>query len=114
MWRNGGDIEGYLYIPGKEGAYGKSFGRGSFRFEPGKYYKIEQFLKMNTPGKNDGILVIYADEKEVFRDEKVKFREGPETKIDSILFSTFFGGSDGSFATPKDTYAYFKDFAVSH
>ena len=75
MWRKDGDLEGYLYIPGKEGAYGKSFGRGAFRFEPGKYYKVEQELTLNTPGKDDGLLIIYVDEKEVFRDNTVKFRE---------------------------------------
>lgn len=114
MWRQYGDLEWYLYIPGKEGAYGKSFGKGSFRFEPGKYYKLEQSLTLNTPGKNDGSLVIYVDEKEVFRDMAVKFREWADVHIDSMLFSTFFGGSDGSYAATKDTSAYFKDFLVSY
>lgn len=69
---------------------------------------------MNTPGKNDGTAIITVDGKEVFRDDTVKFRETADTKIDSMIFSTFFGGSDNSFATPKDTYTYYKDFVVSH
>lgn len=31
-----------------------------------------------------------------------------------LFFSTFFGGHDAKYATPRDQYAWFKDFAVSN
>jgi hypothetical protein len=58
--------------------------------------------------------VIRIDEKEVFQDSAVKFRDWSDTKIDSVIFSTFFWGSDGSFAATKDMYMHFKDFTISY
>lgn len=90
MWRKSGDLEVYAYIPNKKGQYGESLGRGSFRFESGRYYMLEQTLKMNTPGKNDGFIIISVDGKEVFRDTQITFSNEPSSKIDAFIFSSFF------------------------
>jgi hypothetical protein len=114
MWRANGDLELYAYIPKKQETYGKSFGRGSYRFQTGKYYTISQTITLNTPGKSDGILQMSVDGVEVFRDSAVIFRETAVTHIDSILFSTFFWWSDATWATPVDTHIHFKGFTLSH
>jgi len=36
-----------------------------------------------------------------------------DLKIEGVIFSTFFGGGDQSWATPRDQYADFAVFAVS-
>ena len=90
MWRANGDMEVYAYTPGKTETFGKSLGRGFFRFETDRAYTVEQVLKLNTPGLNDGSIVVNVDGKEVFRDTAVNFRLSGITHIDSVMFSTFF------------------------
>jgi hypothetical protein len=114
MWRAKWDIELYAYLPTNTSTYWKSFWKGTFRFQPWKYYKIEQTIKLNTPWKDDWEMIIYVDNSEVFRDNKVVFREKDDVHIDSIIFSTFFWWSDASWATPNDTYSFYKDFTLSY
>ncbi|TEB31469.1 hypothetical protein FA13DRAFT_1791698 [Coprinellus micaceus] len=41
-------------------------------------------------------------------------REGNSIGFVGLFFSTFFGGHDEKYATPKDQYVWFKDFALSY
>ncbi len=113
MWRTNGDIEVYGYVPTKTEAYGQSFGRWSFRFTTGKYYKVSQTIKLNTPGVNDGVIVIYVDDKEVFRDSAVTFRKADTTHITKVIFSNFFGWNDATWATPVNTNVNFNNVVLT-
>jgi hypothetical protein len=112
MWRKQGDGEIYAYLPGSSDDYGTSLGRGSWRFHPGIWYEVEQELQLNTPGQSNGWVQIWIDQKPVFRAEQLNFRDVSSLKIDGLFFSTFFGGNDRSWATPKDVYIDFADFAI--
>ena len=109
-----------------------------FRFATEKLYKIKQFVKMNTipditsegfekiandsllgkqqgtlQGNRDGQLKIWLDDKLVVDCTNIRYRDVTELAIDSILFSTFFGGNTPeSSAHPHDEYIYFDDFVV--
>ena len=100
-----------------------------FRFKTERIYKIKQFVKMNTlpekttdsvvtaddiaEGNRDGQLKIWLDDKLVVDCTNIRFRDVPELAIDSLLFSTFFGGNTPeSSAHPHDEYIYFDDFVV--
>ncbi|KAJ2911456.1 hypothetical protein MD484_g8961, partial [Candolleomyces efflorescens] len=41
-------------------------------------------------------------------------REGDSIGFIGLFFSTFFGGHDEKYATPRDQYVWFKDFAISY
>lgn len=111
MWREQGVGEIYAYLP-KNILYGISYGRGSFQFTPGKWYTLEQELKLNTPNKTDGRIKVWVNGKQVMDINNLKFRSVDSLKIQGIFFSTFFGGDDAYWATPNDTYADFANFAV--
>lgn len=111
MWRTGGQGELYAYLPSSD-KYGTSFARGSFSFTPGKWHCIEQELTLNTPGKPDGIVRGWLDGKSVFQTEGLLFRTVPSLRIEGVFFSTFFGGSDTTWASTTDTYVDFADFAT--
>ncbi len=94
-----------------------------FRFKTERFYKIKQFIKMNTlpekatdeiaEGNRDGQLKIWLDDQLVVDCTNIRFRDVPELAIDSLLFSTFFGGNTAeSSAHPHDEYIYFDDFIV--
>jgi hypothetical protein len=112
MWRRKGDGEVYAYLPTSV-ERGTSLGRGNWRFQEGKWYLVEQEVQLNTPGKTNGSIRLWINEKLVVQDLGLTFRTAPELKIEGILFSSFFGGNDLSWATPQTTHVDFAHFVVS-
>ncbi|MEW5850736.1 MAG: polysaccharide lyase [Myxococcota bacterium] len=111
MWRTQGDGEVYAYLPTSR-EHGTSLGRGAWRFIPGRWHVVEQELVLNTPGRADGRVRVWVDDKLVLERGGLSFRTTGELKIEGILFSTFFGGQDETWATPVDTHVDFAGFAV--
>lgn len=112
MWRRGGAGEVYAYLPTST-EHGTSLGRGNWRFEPGRWHTVEQHVQLNTPGQDNGSVTAWFDGREVLRAERLRFRTVKDLQIDGLFFSTFFGGSDRSWATPADTFIDFADFQIS-
>jgi hypothetical protein len=73
---------------------------------------LEQKIILNEPGKNNGSIQVWVDDKKVLEQNGLMFRTTDTLKVDGILFSTFFGGGDSSWATRQDVYADFADFSV--
>ena len=72
MWRAGGDAELYLYAPYDQSDgfcerenyncnfdKGHSVNRGCFVIQPGQWHQIEERVKLNTPGKRDGVFMLF-------------------------------------------------------
>lgn len=112
MWRREGEGEVYAYLPTSKG-YGTSIGRGAWTFEPGQWHHVEQEVVLNEPGQSDGQVRVWHDGNLVLEQRDLTFRTTDELKLDGVFFSTFFGGGDRSWATPKDVYADFANFSVS-
>jgi len=112
MWRTNGDTEIYAYIADKETGYWTSFGRWNARFETNKWYNISQRIKLNDIWTSNWIIEYFINWEKVFSKTWLNITNNPDVKIDAILFSTFFGGWDNSWATPKNTNTYFKNFKV--
>ena len=111
MWRRNGDGEVYAYLPTSKD-YGTSIGRGNWRFKPGIWHHLEQEIELNSPGQADGQIKVWLDGVQVLDIEGITFRDVESLKIDGIFFSTFFGGGNSSWATPKDTYIDFAEFFI--
>ena len=111
MWRRNGDGEVYAYRPTSKD-YGTSIGRGNWQFQPGTWHHLEQEIKLNSPGQADGQIKVWLDGVQVLDIEGITFRYVDSLKIDGIFFSTFFGGGNSSWATPKDTYIDFAEFSI--
>jgi hypothetical protein len=112
MWRRDGRGELYAYLPTSE-KYGTSIGEGSWQFKTGIWHHLEQIVTLNNPDKTDGRIQVFVDGVEAIDREGLTFRTTADLKIEGILFSTFFGGSDSSWATPNDVYIDFAEFSVS-
>ncbi|MDL5052085.1 glycosyltransferase [Oscillatoria laete-virens NRMC-F 0139] len=112
MWRDNGEGEIYVYLPISI-EYGTSMGRGTWRFQPGRWYHLDQQIVLNNLESKDGLIKVWVDNLLVFEKRELTFRTTEELKIEGIFFSTFFGGGDPSWATPKDVYADFAEFSVT-
>ncbi len=112
MWRSGGDGEVYAYLPTSVD-HGTSLGRGCWFFPTNQWVAIEQRVKLNTPGASDGEVTVWQNGRQMLHQRGLTYRTTEQLKIDGLFFSTFFGGGDGSWATPVDQYADFAGFAIS-
>ncbi|KAI0810875.1 polysaccharide lyase family 14 protein [Irpex lacteus] len=123
MWRAKGAGELYLYAPKDKQTkelcsappqsvcdqeYGLSVGRGSFNFTPGAWTHVRQTVTLNTPGGQDGGFVLEVNGQEVMRRADVFYRG-----VDTTSEPSFFGGHEEKYASPRDQYTWFKDFALT-
>ena len=118
MWRRVGGIVQYVYHPYQRGKWGddlpwKPGFLSSYSFEPGKWYTVEHHIKMNTPGKSDGLIEGWLNGQLALRETDFLFRDIPSLGIDAFYFSTFFGGQGPQWAPTKDEYIYFDNFVIS-
>ena len=117
MWRGDGKIVQYVYHPDQSGEYGEDFdwnkGGCPRFFTPGKWQCLETYVKMNSPGKKDGVIRSWLDGEPALEVTHLRFRDTPSLKIDKMYFDTFFGGGDPSWATPRDQTAQFDNFVMA-
>ncbi|KAA5612145.1 polysaccharide lyase [Rhodovastum atsumiense] len=112
MWRAGGMGELYLYAPGRTTRCGESIARGAWRFTPGTWIGVTEEVIANAPGRSDGVIRVWIDGKRVVEQIGLVLRDSSGIGVDGLLFSTFFGGSDPGWASPRDQYAEFGDFTL--
>jgi hypothetical protein len=109
MWRSGGAGEVYAYLPGKASSYGASIGAGNWMFRATRWGQIEQEIVLNRPEHADGVLRVWYDGKLVLERTDIIFRMSNSVRISGLIFSTFFGGHDPSWASPTTQKSYFKN-----
>jgi hypothetical protein len=110
MWRTGGAGEVYAYVPDKSGIYGESISPGAWTFVPGQWQRLEQEVILNHVGKNDGVLRVWVDGRLLVNRTDILYRVNNYVFVTGLMFSTFFGGHDPSWASPKTQMASFRNF----
>lgn len=114
MWRTGGQVEQYMYYPERTNRCGDDWKYGTARFIPGTWHTMEHRIVMGTKGQANGIMQGFMDGKLLLSRTNVKWRvSGASYAIDTLYFSTFFGGSDTSWAPKSAQRIDFDDFIVS-
>lgn len=118
MWRPAGAAVQYLYFPEKVNACGDDYayqvGGTAVLFGTGQWHRVQHRIRMNTPGAHDGILQAWFDGSLALDNETFIYRVATASfGIDSLYFSTFFGGSDATWAPAAAQVADFDDFIVS-
>jgi hypothetical protein len=113
--KEGGDLRlgHYVYHANMSGDYGDTFQwntNGEIEFN--QWYKIDQRVVMNTPGKADGIIQSWVDGKLAQDEHSLKFRNSgyDNIKINSFKFNTFMGGG---WVSERDCHCYYDDLALS-
>jgi hypothetical protein len=119
MWRGGGAAVQLMYTADMVNTCGDDLpyavcGGAAARFVTGRWLRVVHHLRMNAPGQPDGMLEAWLDGALALSRRDVRYR-GPDAtfSIDTLYFSTFFGGSDASWAPTTDQVIDFDDFIVS-
>jgi hypothetical protein len=103
----------YAYHADQKDRYGDlwvwSLGPRGF-LENNRWYAIEHYVKMNTPGRNDGIYRVWLDGRLVFEKTDIRYRDIPRIKIQKIHVNYWHGGMTPS---PYDQDVFIDNLVVS-
>jgi len=116
MWRDDGRVVQYVYHPDQPGQWGDDMRwelGGQRYFEPGTWHRIENYIKINTPGQYDGIIKGWFDGELALERTGMRFRTVDTWAVNSFFFQTHFGGSGSEWEPKTDQYIYFDEFVVS-
>jgi hypothetical protein len=104
----------YCYHADMKGRYGSNWiwdveKRGYL--ENNRWYCIEQYVKMNTPGKNDGILRGWVDGQPAFEKTDVRMRDINTLRIETVWLNVYLGGS---WVARSDHHLYIDNIVIAH
>ena len=114
MWRADGKAEFYLHQPiTNEKQFPWVLNGKHAAFTTNKWHHIEIHYKVNSAGKNDGLMEAWLDNDLVARySDFGLFTNNNDVGITIFFFSTFFGGNSVD-APDHDDYAWFDNVVVS-
>ncbi len=113
MWEKDGKLGQYVYHPAQPKNFGDFFPWDTPPLETEKWHQIKTFVRLNTPGKRDGIITTWLNGKQVLDKRDLRFRIGADLKIERFLFAVFFGGTGAEWAPKRDMLLYLDDFTLS-
>ena len=112
MWKKYGNLILYLYHMDQPDKYGEVFDLKT-AFPAGEWHKISEQVTLNAPGQRDGVVRVWLDDRLALEKAGLRLRKKAEVKIDTLYFSTFYGGAEPDWAPPKDEVIAFDGFRVS-
>ncbi|CAE6517955.1 unnamed protein product [Rhizoctonia solani] len=125
MWRTSGNGEVYAYIRPVNGIcdsslvrcnddFGISVNRGSFAFQAGTWSRITMLVRLNSPNNvANGQLQLFYNDLLAISYNDIQYRNSDKiNSISGLFFSTFFGGEDSSWASPKEQHTYFRNIRM--
>lgn len=117
MFQENGRLCAYIYYPDMQQKYGEKHflieNEACYILPKGEWVEIGLKIRLNNPGKRDGNLQCFINDKMMLNLDQLNFRSVDTLKIDQLLFSTFFGGADLSYAPAKNCELFFKNFQVT-
>jgi hypothetical protein len=115
MWRSNGAAEVLLSDATTTGD-GTDLGRGTWDWiADGKFHTLTERLTMNTGGHANGTIIVDYAGVQVANFTGITFNTAAEPEpepIDSLMFTTFFGGNDSSWAPTTLQHIDFSDFSA--
>ena len=103
----------YCYHADMRGKYGSHWvwdRDGFLGLENNRWYCIEQYVKMNTPRINDGVLRGWVDAKLVFEKSDVRMRDVDALKIETVWLNVYHGGT---WTPTANHHLYIDDVVIS-
>jgi len=108
--RDNSDIGFYCYHADMRGKYGDNL-IFTPRLEHGRWYRVEMHCKLNTPGRNDGVLRGWIDGIPAFERTDLRFRDVDTLRIEEVWVNVYHGGEE---PVPKeDIHLYLDNLVIS-
>lgn len=104
----------YCYHADQKGPYGEVWlWQNDYRgyLVKNRWYSIEQHLKMNAPGKKDGIIRAWVDGHLAFEKTDIRFRNVKHLKIEQIWMNVYHGGKASS---PYDQHLFIDNVVIAN
>lgn len=106
-------IGSYVYHVGMEGDHGSAWGWGLGKtgaLEKNRWYSVEQYVKLNTPGQADGVLRAWIDGELAFENTQLRFRDVAELRIETLWMNVYHGGTE---TAPNDLSLYIDNLVIA-
>ncbi|SEV81222.1 polysaccharide lyase [Natrinema salifodinae] len=94
-------IGNYVYHVGMD-SYG-THAWWDVSLETGRWYKIDQYIELNTPGENDGVLQGWVNQNRVYNSSDWRWRDTDEIGIQEFWCNFYHGNDDPA---PQDMTLY--------
>lgn len=89
-------LASYVYHSKSASMFGDTLvwggGKGAALIKPGRWVCIEQHIRLNTPGREDGVLRAWVDGQPVFERRNLRLRDTPAVGIENAWFDLYMGG----------------------
>lgn len=103
-------VHTYAYHADQAGPFGDNWRWGTTVLARGRWYCVEQFVRLNTidgpfdalgngTGRRDGVLRAWVDGVQVLERTDVRFRHHPKIKLDEVWLNWYHGGTKPAEAT---------------
>ena len=106
-------IGSYVYHAGMPGDYGDIWiwleGYEGILVKD-RWYCLEQYVKLNSPGQADGILRAWVDGRPAFEKTNIRYRDVASLKIERVWMNIYHGGK---LPTDRDVHAYIDNVVIS-
>jgi hypothetical protein len=89
-------IGNYAYHADMQDFYGEhwAWSKGALGYlKRNRWYCIEQYVKMNTPGVKDGVMRAWVDGMLAFEKTDIRYRTIDSLKIEKIWMNVYHGGT---------------------
>lgn len=90
-------LASYVYHSESAASFGDTLvwagSKGAAFIDADRWYCVEQHIKLNTPGKADGVLRAWVDGKPVFERRNLRLRDTPALRVENIWMNVYLGGS---------------------
>ncbi|MCF6188918.1 MAG: hypothetical protein L3J51_00400 [Cocleimonas sp.] len=113
MWNRHGKLIQYVYHPDQPRQFGEIMEWDMKKLELGKWHTIKTTVRINVPGKRNGMIKSWLDGKLVLNKNDMRFRNTNKLLIDRFMFAVFFGGGDPSWAPRTDQHLFLDEFVIS-
>jgi hypothetical protein len=78
--------------------------------ERNRWYCVEQYVRLNTPGERDGVVRAWIDGRLAFERTDVRFRNVPTLAIETVWMDVYHGGTERS---PADQHLYIDNVVIA-
>lgn len=78
--------------------------------ENNRWYSVEQYVKLNTPGVRDGVFRAWIDGRQVLEKTTILFRHTRDLKIENVWMNIYHGGTTPA---PQDMTLYIDNVVIA-